>query len=250
MRLNWILNRTSLLDKAVLALGIIAAVFFHHAWLSTIAVLMACSIVFGPWLFGEVPEPVIAHEPTPLDRLRELLTTQDAITKVLEKIQTFGESLLAFQNENAMTTEVLKAYTEHIKGYVESAASLGRKYRRAAMYTDEKAQTLQKDIQAMQVDIKSGKKGLENTLQEKESTLQRFGKILQSKQMIEKSLGEISATLESLQAAVTSADLQEGTREQIMGQVQLKFSTLGQALDQTFQSLKEQDVFSGVQPTA
>lgn len=189
----------------------------------------------------EEAEPKII---TNFDRLQELLQNKDELTDMLSNIYKRGYDLKQYGGENKVCEEILSAYKDNIEGYMGNAASLGRKYRRSGkILSSINPDELNDQIAKYNERIKSGEEGLEHTLKEKEATRERLQEITTNRKMIIKSLGEIEATLESLQFAITRAETEDSSREQVREDMQRTISTLGQSLDQTFSKLNDDEVF-------
>ncbi|MDP2907472.1 MAG: hypothetical protein Q8O03_06030 [Nanoarchaeota archaeon] len=189
----------------------------------------------------EEAEPKII---TNFDRLQELLQNKDELTNMLSNIYKRGYDLKQYGGENKVCEEILSAYKDNIEGYMGNAASLGRKYRRSGkILSSINPDELNDQIAKYNERIKSGEEGLEHTLKEKEATRERLQEITTNRKMIIKSLGEIEATLESLQFAITRAETEDSSREQVREDMQRTISTLGQSLDQTFSKLNDDEVF-------
>lgn len=181
---------------------------------------------------------------TNFDKLQELLQSKDELTNMLSNIYKRGYDLKQYGGENKVCEEILSAYKDNIESYMGSAASLGRKYRRSGkILSSINPDELSEQIAKYTERIKSGEEGLEHTLKEKEATRERLQEITTNRKIIIKSLGEIEATLESLQFAITRAETEDSSREQVREEMQRTISTLGQSLDQTFSKLNDDEVF-------
>jgi chromosome segregation ATPase len=186
----------------------------------------------------------VAPKLTNFDRLQELLQIKDELTNMLNNIYKRGYDLKQYGGENKVCEEVLSAYKDNIDGYMGGAASLGRKYRRSGkILSSINPDELNDQIKKYTERVKAGEEGLEHTLKEKEATRERLQEIITNRKMIIKSLGEIEATLESLQFAITRAETEDSSREQVREDMQRTISTLGQSLDQTFSKLNDDEIF-------
>jgi len=212
-----------------------------------IAIIIGAAAWFAISLIFPKPKKEKEEEPkklTNFDRLQELLQLKDELTNMLNNIYKRGYDLKQYSGDNKVCEEILSAYKDNIESYMGSAASLGRKYRRSGrILLSVNPDELTEQIAQYTQRIKSGEEGLEHTLKEKEATKERFQEIISNRKMILKSLGEIEATLESLQFAITRAETEDSSREQVREDMQRTISTLGESLDQTFSKLRDDEVF-------
>ena len=178
-----------------------------------------------------------------LNRLEdELLQGLDSpeMYKIVSRIYWTGKRLTkTYRPESDACSQVLNAYKVYIDGYMGSAASLARKYRRSKMFLQTLSQeNIKQEIENLEKRIGQGATELENTLKEKQTTLLRLQNIREKQDLIKKGLEEIEATLQSLHTALFRAETSESTKEEIRKEIHITISTLSQALDETFGKLK------------
>ena len=231
----------------ILMAALILAVLFRHPRISVAILFFGVLMAAGFYIVEKVLSPKEENENSkvpdiflPLNKLAEQVgAPADELTDMLRSIMNIGHGLLNYLSDNQAVVEILKAYRVYIEQYMDSAASLAKKYRKARTYLSVTSKSmLEEEIVVLGRRLSAGDSSVKKTLEEKRSTLDRYLTIEKSKNSVQGAIAEIEATLKALHAAITAVEVDPNSEAKIREEIQKTISTTGEAIELTFLEVK------------